>query len=167
MTLCTPTLFEAHKWVKGRYVIVDDEKPPIRGQLEHFDSRLKDNRGWLWSNFFMVDSDTNTKVKNIRSVDDILKPDSPDYDPFTKLQYNLATHLFIPHTSLDAPIKSRIKDMLVTLGINYEPVRDLRRQYLMPKLKEIKFGIATWKTAEIEQFPTAFEMVRQSGESLP
>jgi len=160
MVLCDPELLNATNWENGHYTRGngDSEK---KGHLDHFDRRLKKQRGWLWDNFFVVDTDVNTKVKNVQDVDPILKPDVPDYDPFTKMEYHAASDMFIAHTSLPEETRTRITAMILTLGINYGPVRVQRRYQLAPILKAIKFGLDTWETAVVNQFPTAFEMLRR------
>jgi hypothetical protein len=162
IALCDPALFHPTNWQNGQYVAATAGKPQTNGQLEHFDGNLKEVRGWLWDNFFMVDTDVNTKVKSVHAVDQILKPDAPDYNPFGKLEYDAATHMFIPRTDLPEDIKARIKNMLITLGINFGPVTTQRRIYLTPILKAIKFGIDSWESANVEQFPTAFEMIKRA-----
>ena len=50
---------------------------------------------------------------------------------------------------------------ILTLGINFDAVRDQRRIFFAPLIRLIQFGIDTWTTASVEQFPTAFEMMKR------
>jgi hypothetical protein len=160
VALCPPELFDAGKWAVGKYSLSPAGKPQVKGQLEHFDSQLKTKKGWLWDNLFMVDSDINMKIKRTRAIDPILKPDADDYNEFEKLEYNPSMHVFIPHSSLSNLQKARIDKMLLILGINHDTVRYQRKCFLTRVLKEIDFGVADW-AVKVEQFPTAFEMVRR------
>ena len=126
--LCPKEYYEVSKWKDGKYL--SPPIPQINGQLEHFDESLKskkaDEQGrkdWLWDNFFMVHSDTNTK-KGAKSVDVILKPDSPDYDPFKLLAYSPETHLYFAHPDLEKSIQKRVNNMILILGINFGAVQD-------------------------------------------
>lgn len=96
MRLCASELVSKSKWKNGRY----KEPPPDKfGSLEHFDPRLKIERFWKWENLFMVHSDINTK-KGRRDVDDILKPDSPGYDPSNYWSTTLTLISFLPIAGL-------------------------------------------------------------------
>src|SRR4051812_3748199 len=55
--LCGEADCEPGRWADGRYPVA--VRPEARGHLEHFDRALKDTKGWLWSNLFVVDSDVN------------------------------------------------------------------------------------------------------------
>jgi hypothetical protein len=154
--LCAEDLCETGKWNEGRY---QGDKPQHKGQLEHFDSTLKKDKGWLWANLFVVDSDINHEKGN-KPVDAILKPDADDYDPFQRLEYSLSTHLFIPNSALAEDLRSRISEMIITLGLNHETVRQLRIQRFVPLLKAIKVGLESWDTVSLKEFPTAFAMIR-------
>ncbi len=126
MRLCASELVSKSKWKNGRY----KEPPPDKfGSLEHFDPRLKIERFWKWENLFMVHSDINTK-KGRRDVDDILKPDSPGYDPFKLLEYNINTHFFSPNRRIkDKAEKDRIEQMIKVLQLNHGSVRYERKSF--------------------------------------
>ena len=81
----------------------------------------------MWSNFFVIDSDTNI-IKKAQKVDYILKPDGADYDPFRLLDYSPETHRYIPNLDLDDAIRERVKYMINLLGLNFPNVVDKRRQ---------------------------------------
>lgn len=133
------------------------------GSLEHFDEKLKlkpsdstsQPKDWLWSNFFVIHTDTNTR-KGFKPVDYILKPDREGYDPFTLLDYSDETHQFIPKAdgSLDDETRERIKRMLQTLGINFPNVVDKRRNIIN---RLLGLGLDHLEN----QFPTAFEFCRR------
>lgn len=156
-------LFNLKNWKNGIYTI---EKPHFPGQLEHFDESLKakknDKEGlkdWLWDNFFMINSDINTKVKGSKSIDYILKPDNPNYNPFELLQYNLDTHEFSVNTkndNLTSDEKKRIETMIETLGLNYYPVIKARKRFLYRIEFQLKNGIKFTQTL-YDEFPTAFQ----------
>ena len=128
--LCPPQYLTAENWENGRYTL---ETRTHNGQLEHFDESLKyksvgnKQKDWLWSNFFVIDSDTNI-IKKAQKVDYILKPDGADYDPFRLLDYSFVTHRYIASYDFDDATRKRIKDMIDLLGLNFPNVVDKRRQ---------------------------------------
>jgi hypothetical protein len=154
--LCPPSECEACKWEQGRY---PPPRPEFDGNLEHFDSTLKREKGWLWANLFMVHSDTNRR-KGQRAVDVILKPDAEDYDPFRKLEYDVSRHVFIPNSLLSEDLSNRVNNMILILGLNHGTVRQHRVNLLSELLKAIEFGVETWDSTSPAEFPTAFAMVR-------
>jgi hypothetical protein len=151
MRLCPAALIGNDNWQNGKYI---NRHPEIKGQLDHFDPSLKSNRGWLWKNFFFIDTDINTKVKGKQNVDNILKPDEPCYSENALLEYDPENHIFIANTKLDSEIRDRINSMILKLGINFGPVIDLRKDYLRNILAMKKFGL----DYEVTQFPSAFTM---------
>ncbi|MCD4736327.1 MAG: hypothetical protein K8R53_09805 [Bacteroidales bacterium] len=157
MRLCSNDAISENKWKNGRY---SDEKPEIFGQLDHFNPELKDTKGWLWDNFFFVDTDINTKVKRKVEIDEILKPDTVHYDEDKLLEYNCEKHIFFPNSELPEPEQQRIKEMILKLGINFDPVVDKRRRFLADKIKQIEFRLEDWNSIEIDEFPTAFKMCK-------
>ncbi len=154
MRLCSNDLISEDNWKEGKYI---NRKPEILGQLDHFDPELKDTKGWLWDNFFFIDTDINTKVKGKKEVDDILKPDKSDYNENDLLEYDSKNHIFIANTDLEEDIQVRINAMILKLGINFDPIIDKRKEYLNDKLEMRKFGL----DYEINQFPTAFKLCTQ------
>jgi hypothetical protein len=151
MRLCPFTLIGNENWQNGKYI---NRHPEIKGHLDHFDPLLKASTGWLWDNFFFIDTDINTKVKGKHDVDNILKPDEQDYFEDTLLEYDPENHIFIANTELDSETRDRINKMIIKLGINFGPVIDLRKEYLGDKLALKKFGL----DYEVTQFPTAYKM---------
>ena len=160
MRICNKKYLDDKIWVSGKYNLKAG-KPEIAGQLEHFDRSLKPNKGWLWDNLFMVETNVNTKVKLISEVDVLHKPDSKGYDEFNLLEYNSKMNIFIANTSLNKVKQNRINKMIITLGLNFDPVKEQRRIYLEDKLKMIELKVEDWETINIEQFPTAFKMIKQ------
>ncbi len=155
--LCPPQYLTAENWENGRYKGIIEGRVH-NGQLEHFDERLKwkDKEGyqrkdWLWSNFFIIQSDTNN-LKSTKTVDYILKPDSDDYDPFSLLEYSLQTHQYIANLDLPEVDRIRIKNMIEILGLNFPNLIDKRKQVVE---RTVKYPMAN----EIE-FPTAIEFYR-------
>ncbi len=148
--------YAQEQWNEGKYLTHYQNK----GQLDHFDPTLKTKNGWDWDNFFVVDSDTNMKIKSKNRVDNILKPDLAEYAPNKYLVYNWTFHMFIPNPILkNTPDYKRVLDMINTLGLNFQAIVDVRRVYL----KCIEYRIKTTSDYETEkkelyQFFTAYEM---------
>lgn len=149
--LCNRELLSPHHWQDGRY---SARRPQFFGQLEHFDPLLKSSNPWKWENLFVVHSDINVKVKSKHKADPILKPDVDDYDPNRLLEYDSEKHIFFPNTNLDEKMKDRVKEMILILGINFDPVVDRRKSYIRERLKSKQLGLGF----SVEQFYTAFEM---------
>ena len=136
--------------------------PKVDGDLEHFDPTLKERKGWLWDNFFMADHKVNLKWKGTKSVDKILKPDQPEYDPFHLFKYDFDTHLYLPNSkNLTVAEIERVKKMLLILGINSSPTRDLREEVINKIIDKIKLETLEWDTIKIKRFPTAIEMLKR------
>lgn len=144
-------------WHKGKYKTNYNHK----GQLDHFNPKLKQSASWDWNNFFVVDSDINMYVKNNQVVDDILKPDLPEYNEFELFEYDFNKHVFIPNSKITSEgRKQRILQMLKVLGINYDPIVDARRKYFAAFEDDIKKKLSDYNEAkkEVYQFITAFAM---------
>ena len=155
--LCNEDLIAEDNWSEGCY---NNHKPEIFGQLDHFDPKLKKEKAWLWDNMFIVHSDINTKVKGKKEVDYLMKPDTKDYDEVKLLEYDCDKNVFIANSKLTKDLQKRINDMILKLGINYDPVLDRRRRFLSDKLLQIKLNIETWESIKIDEFPTAFTMCK-------
>lgn len=135
--------------------------PKVDGDLEHFDPSLKKKQGWLWDNFFMVDGKVNKKVKGQKSVDYILKPDEEDYDPFLLMEYDFELHQYKANAKeLNQTDQKRVDDMIILLGINSSPTRDLRTKAINRIINRIDLGIWQWENNTEDEFPTAIEMMR-------
>jgi len=157
--LCEDKHFDAASWSLGKYTT---ETPDTEGQLDHFDPDLKKNKSWLWDNLFMVLGKANNG-KGSKIVDDILKPDTADYDPFKLLYYDYEFDLFRPNETLGPLEEQRVQYMISTLCINADYVKLHRKPFLRKIKAQIELGkMMTWEDAEEpKQFPTAFEMLRR------
>jgi hypothetical protein len=146
-------------WNAGKF-----KKFEFLGQLDHYDSKLKKQKGWEWTNFFVVHSDVNVKRKGQKSTHGILKPDDPKYDPFYYLEYDFKTHNFLPNSERDIPLQHKILEDINTLGLNFKPIIDYRREYLTPLIDDVQLGKLTLvkATQRLKSFYTAFEMSIQS-----
>jgi hypothetical protein len=155
MLLCNSRLLTEDNWKNGKYKTTH---PDHFGDLEHFDPRLKKERFWDWGNLFVVHSDIN-RLKRDKEVDDILKPDSPAYDPKELLEYDEYTHIFIPHTEIeDENVVERIRRMIEVLQINHDTVRHERETFLKKAFKSYELG----QSVEIDRFFTAYEMAKET-----
>lgn len=155
MRLCEKQIVNDDNWVDGRFTGNNFE---FKGQLDHFDPSLKTENAWLWSNFYVADTDVNTKVKRDKEVDSILNPGSEDYNENNLLDYGCSSHLFIAKSSLSLDEKERVKRMISILGLNYGPIKETRRRFLSDKFKMIELGVEDSDSVVIDEFPTAFRM---------
>lgn len=152
MIICNPELLNEENWENGRY---KSQKVDRLGSLEHFDPKLKKDKYWEWDNLFAISLDINVK-KGAKEVDDILKPDSPQYDPFKLLEYNSRTHLFGPHRGIeDKDLRKRIKRMIKVLHVNHDTVRYHRETFF----NRIAWHGNVSRQTEIDRFFTAYQMV--------
>jgi hypothetical protein len=143
---------------KGRIILhKNEEMSGFSAQLDHFDSALKAKKGWDWDNFFAV-SDKINIWKSDKPVDNILKPDSPDYNPKLWLAYDDEEHLFYANPDIeDENTVNRIQQMIKILGLNYGTIKDTRTEYLNEKMELLELGIEK----EAYQFVTAFKMIKE------
>jgi hypothetical protein len=151
MFLCSDHLLDENNWENGRYKF---NKPECLGELDHFDHKLKQDKHWEWDNLFVVLEKVNRR-KGTKEVDDILKPDSPGYDPMVFLEYNEKYDTFIPHTGIrDEGTKERIQRMIEVLQLNFDPVRRERRRFLKEVFKSQNMD----EPIKIDRFFTAYQM---------
>jgi hypothetical protein len=149
--LCSDEFYQKDKWdEKGKY-IRQSEKVNY-GQLEHFDESKKEKQGWLWDNLFMIHSDTNLN-KGTKSIDSILKPDRKGYSPERLLEYDADTGVFFPNSKLTKRRQERVREMLITLGINHKTLARMRKV-------SVERFIAYSTTLPATEFPTAFRMAQ-------
>lgn len=155
MYLINPDDVKPEKWEKGKF-----KKFEFLGQLDHYNSSLKKTKGWEWTNFFMVHSDVNVKRKGSKKVNEVLKPDKKEYDPFYFLEYDFKTHNFVPNRERDFHQQKLILEDINTLGLNFKPIIDYRKEYLMPLIDDMLLGKTTIAEArkKLKNFYTAFEM---------
>jgi len=154
MRLCYDRFLSEDNWKNGRY---KRKSPGFDGDLEHFDHNSKRNKHWEWDNLFVSHHKANL-LKSEQDVDDILKPDSPDYDPMALLEYEKDIHVFIPHTDIkDEDVRERVEKMIDVLQLNYDFFRDERESYL----KEV-FDKRDWEEPiKPSRFYTAFQMIEK------
>jgi len=133
------------------------------GELDHYYPHLKENRGWLWDNFFLIDADVNSKkVKGSKVPFGILKPDKIDFDPFYYLEYDISNHLFLPSNERGIDEQLDILHDLKVLGLNWQPTVERRANYLNPIINDVRYGVLTYDDAygRLYQFFTAFELCK-------
>ncbi len=152
--LCPPEYYDENNWQNGSYNEDCKKLTAAKGQLDHFDSSLKNYRPWDWENLLVADSDVNTK-KLQKVVDYKFKPDNPNYDPLDWLDYDYKTHRFVPKNGLSESNYNEVINMIEALGIN--AVWNDRRRYLSDKLDDIQIGIKSVEEINIDEFPTAFQ----------
>ena len=160
--LCAYTemyLINKNHVASNKFTIGKIQRFDFLGQLDHYDSLLKDTKGWEWTNFFMIHSDVNRK-KNDKPVNSILKPDKDDYDPFYFLEYDFRTYNFIPNKERDFDLQLKILQDINFLGLNFQPIIDYRRDELNPIIDKVDLGTMTVAEARrgLKKFYTAFEM---------
>jgi hypothetical protein len=156
MFLADHSRFRPDAWIEGRIAPFE-----TFGQLDHYDSTLKADKGWSWDNFFVIHSDINTKRKRSNKVNGQLKPDKTGFDPSHYLRYDIDEHFFIPNIEgkSDEQI-NLIEEDINALGLNYEPVVDYRKLRLAPLFNKIGFGLLTIEDARnsLNSIYTAFDM---------
>ena len=147
----------AENWEEGRY---GKGKFEFYGHLEHYDETLKTKKGWLWSNLFVVQADINNK-KGAKPVMYALKPDLDDYDPFYLLEYNFKEHKFIPNSEREFDLQERILKDVNTLGLNFQPLAQERKEVLNFLIEEVRLKNKTLDEARksLREYFTAFEML--------
>ena len=165
MLLCEPEPLDETIWENEKYPYPTDESL-FNGQLDHYDSTKKIAQAWLWDNLFMVDSDTNRR-KRKKNIEEILKPDRENYDPFKLLEYNSQLNIFLANTDLENGIQEKINHQLKNvLGINH-PVVVRKRRIIGILIDSILHGNKTWENIEITEFPTAFEFCKREVLKFP
>ena len=164
--LCAYTEFKLQAYAKCGAEFWNNgvfSKFTFAGELDHYDPTLKTNQGWLWDNFFLIDSDVNSKkVKGSNRPNGILKPDKVDFNPAYFLEYDMANHLFIPNRDREFAEQALIKHDIDTLGLNWQPTVERRTFYLNDIINDVKYGATTFEAAEqqLYQFFTAFKLCR-------
>jgi hypothetical protein len=147
----------ADNWKDGRY---GKGKFEFYGHLEHYDEKLKTKKGWLWSNLFVVQADINNK-KSAKPVMYALKPDLDDYNPFYLLEYNFKEHKFLPNSEREFELQEKILSDINTLGLNYQPLTQERKEILNFLIEEVRLSKKTLDEARksLREYFTAFEMI--------
>ncbi len=119
--------------------------------IDHFNPDLNKTDGWNFDNLFAVLSYINHN-KLADSVDNILKPDSNFYNPIELLEYDCKNHIFFAHSKLEDTIAESVDYMIDTLGMNYEKIKNDRKEYIESHKLLGK--------QEVRKFTTAFEMCK-------
>jgi hypothetical protein len=172
--LCKQELLKESNWVNGIYLRKkkrnkceipvyynnEGEEIDFNVNLDHFDPEKKKDNSWDWDNLFVTESKINNQKRDV-AVYDILKPDSPNYDPFRLLVYDIDSHQFSPHGDLSDEESERVKWMIAALGLNRGRIRDEREEFLN-RIREYE---SYNKPFTIDRFFTACEMVR-SGKNI-
>lgn len=159
--LCSVELCASENWnEEGKYA---NEKK-TDGDVEHFDSTKKTTGGWDWDNLFVTRKVVNN-TKRASEVDNVLKPDMETYDP-NNLEYDCSLHIFYVKRSIRnvAQLK-KIKDMILTLGLNHDAVIDDRKEAFRKLKLILEFENADYDYVVeniIAEFPTVFEKCRSA-----
>jgi len=158
--ICNSGKISDGKWINGRFKNQEINIKPFckGGNLDHFNPDLKNNKAFLWDNLFFIDTDANQFKRN-KPVNEILKPDLPDYDEFKLLEYDAECHFFIANTDLDLEKQAQVNTMILGLGINL--VYEERKCYLSERIDDVILGKKAWESITVYQFPTAFEMLKR------
>ena len=148
-------------WENGKY---NKDEFEFSGHLEHYDESLKEEKGWLWGNLFVVHADINTKRKGSKPVKYALKPDADNYDPFYLLEYDFRNHVFAANRERDFDVQELITHDIFVLGLNYQSVVQKRRIELAKLVEDIALKRVTLADAKasLREFFTAFEMIVRS-----
>lgn len=152
--LCDRELLDDANWDNENYsrTLTKEEKNSIQGDLEHFDESLKEKNGWSWSNFFIVSTHANCRIKGTRKIRDILKPDREGYEPLNYLEFDFESGVFIPKITLNDDEKKDVQYMIETLGLNC--IYSQRKV----RLKEWKERIELGLSAEPNEYVTAWQI---------
>ncbi len=156
--LCDTKYLDVTSWNDGEYSkeLTTEDKHSIQGDLEHFDESLKANNGWLWDNFFVVATHNNCRIKGSKPIKDILKPDSPDYDPYKYLTFDSEEGIFGANGALNDNEKVDVEYMIKTLGLNC--ISDDRKRQIKEWLDMRDMGI----NFEVYRYKTAWEMTKNN-----
>jgi hypothetical protein len=138
--LCDEKYFDISNWKNGKYTpLTQIQKNEIQGDLEHFDESLKTQKGWLWDNLFIVDTHVNCRIKHRKPIKNILKPDSPTYDPYKYLDFDYETGVFFPNINLTQQENDDVAYMIEVLGINC--ISSQRKKQLQDWKDKIDVGL--------------------------
>jgi len=152
--LCDTKYLDQANWDSEKYIKVlsIEDKHAIQGDLEHFDESLKSDNGWLWDNLFVVVTHNNCRIKGSKSIKPILKPDSPDYDPYKYLTFDSEEGIFGANGALDDAKREEVEYMIKTLGLNC--IADDRKRQIKQWLDMKDMGIEI----DVYRYVTAWEM---------
>lgn len=153
--LCDERFIKIENWDENKYKkeLTKLEIDEVQGDLEHFDESLKPTQGWLWDNFFVVNTYVNCRIKLSKSIiKGILKPDDENYDPYKYLSFSYETGIFSPNVSLTKEEQENVKYMIEILGLNCIHIK--RKKQLKEWMDRYELGLPI----DNYQFITAWEM---------
>ncbi len=152
--LCDEDLIDINNWDNEKYIYsIDKNISLINGDLEHFNESLKDKKAWLWDNLFFVQGDINRKIKCSKSIQEILKPDAPHYDPNIYLEFDYKRNRFIANSNLNIKVQADVDCMIITLGLNANAFK--RKRQINKLVKALKDDI---ELEEPHEYITAWNM---------
>jgi hypothetical protein len=155
--LCDKKLIKPHNWDDEKYATsLNNHTNLVNGSLDHFDKSLKEKQAWLWSNLFFIHSDINSKVKCSQTIQEILKPDAPHYDPYHYLVFDYKHNMFVANPKLTQQEQDDVECMIRTLGINRN---GFKRQSLINRL--VKAFENEIELEEPDEYVTAWNMTLQ------
>ncbi len=159
--LCDTKYLDQENWDNERYtkVLSSEDRYAIQGDLEHFDSSLKTNNAWLWDNLFVVATHNNCRIKGSKPIKPILKPDSPNYDPYKYLTFDSEEGIFGANRILDDAEKEDVEYMIRTLGLNC--IANERKRQIKQWLDMRDMGMEV----DAYRYVTAWEMTKDNLES--
>jgi uncharacterized protein (TIGR02646 family) len=168
--LCAYTEFRLIKESEVKLIKTEFVKGKYKGEIkdypidiEHFDSRLKKDYGWRWSNLFAVYSTINQKVKRReeeklvtagKSVHSIMKPDLKAYDAMKLMSYEPISDQFIPNPKISLSEQEKVSEMIICLGLNNAFIKMKRSEYY----RELHIRIELGETIKLHQFLTGWQM---------
>ena len=152
--LCDKKYLDQTCWDDEKYTktLSTEDRHAIQGDLDHFDESLKVNNGWLWDNFFVAATHNNCRIKGSKEVKAILKPDSPNYDPYKYLTFDSEEGIFGANGALNDAEKQAVEYMIKTLGLNC--IADERKRQIKQWLDMSELGIKV----DAYRYVTAWEM---------
>ena len=152
--LCDKKYLDQISWDDEKYIKVlsTEDKHSIHGDLEHFDASLKTNNAWLWDNLFIVATHNNCRIKGSKPIKPILKPDSPNYDPYKYLTFDSEEGIFGANGALNDAEKEDVEYMIKTLGLNC--IADERKRQIKQWLDMRDMGM----DVDAYRYVTAWEM---------
>lgn len=158
--LCDEKYFNISNWndVKYNTSLTQEQKNQIQGDLEHFDESLKPQQGWLWDNFFIALAHVNRNIKKSKPINNILKPDSPNYDSDKYLDFDYDTGVFFPNISLEESEKNAVAYMIEVLGLNC--LSSQRKKQLQEWKDRIEVGLPV----NPHRFITAWNMTLRNND---
>jgi hypothetical protein len=160
--LCDPKYIGLESWDDKKYIhkLDKNDKNSIRGDLEHFDESLKPKFAFLWSNFFIVNTHNNCRIKGSKPIKKILKPDSESYDPYKYLEFfidkDADIYIFIPNRNLSEEEQKDVKKMIDTLGLNC--IEYQRKRQIKEWIDQHNIGLSV----EPYQYFTAWKITLES-----